>query len=525
MTGDRLAFERVTVRRLPGFERQGFELSGLSPGINVIHGPNASGKTTTARALRLLLWPPEGTAAGGVSLEAAARLGERVLLLEIDHGRVERRLDGAPAGELPLPPAEHAERYRLALHEILQEGARGEELARQVAREALGGYDVDAAVAALGALDKRTWSRKADEAYKAADERVRELALRQSGLEREAAGLDGLRAELREARDAEHRLAEVEAALAWLVAERRVAEAERGLAAFPPAVARLAGDEVERVARLAEEIAAAEAEREGCRKQLGEARRRLGDAPLLAGGVADEVLAQLEAEARELAGLEQERRRAEQELAAARARRETARAGLGERASEPFLEAVGETAWADFVGLARRAERLAAERAALHAEEAALGEGGEPPETEPLKTGAAYLRAWLRFSAGGPRTRLAAGAALGLLLGAGIAGGLLVHPGLWGLAGAAVLLALWVESDVRDRRRVRDELEAKYAALGLDAPGAWERRAVDAQAEALERRWLEGRLESERLARRAERRRRLAEELPAPRGPPGGARS
>ena len=48
---ERLWFERLELERLPGLERGGFTLDGLSPGVNVIHGPNGSGKTTTARAI------------------------------------------------------------------------------------------------------------------------------------------------------------------------------------------------------------------------------------------------------------------------------------------------------------------------------------------------------------------------------------------------------------------------------------------------------------------------------------------
>ena len=514
-TSERLAFERIRVRRLPGFERQGFELSGLSPEINVIHGPNASGKTTVARAVRLLLWPPEGAGATGVSLEAAGRLGDRDLQIEIDHGRIERRAGGAPLASLPLPPAEHAERYRLALHEILQEGARGEELARQVAREALGGYDVDAALEALGALEKVTYSRKADAAFKAAEARVRALTARQLDLEREAAGLDRLRGELDEAREAGRRLREVEAALHRLAAAERRAEAERRVAAFPAAVARLTGEEAGRLERLAEEIAAAEAERESLERRLRDARSRLGEAPLPPTGVEEELLGRLENRARELAALEQERGLAGRELAAARARREKARAALGERATGPLLEAVGEAVWAELLALARRAEHMDGERARIEGEEAGLGDESpesEAPDPAALEQGSAYLRAWLRFSAATPRARLASAVALGLLLGAGVAGGILVHPGLWALAGVAVLLALWVESDARDQRRVREALEAKYEALGRGAPAAWKRDAVEALLERLERRWLEGKLAAEDRRRREERRRTLADE-------------
>ncbi len=512
-TSERLAFERIRVGRLPGFERQGFELSGLSPEINVVHGPNASGKTTAARALRYLLWPPEDS--GDVALEGEGRLGERKLVLEIDHGRVERRLDGAPIEALALPPPEQAERYRLALHEILQEGARGEDLARQVAREALGGYDVDAAAEALGALEKVTHARKADAAFKSAEARVRELVARQAELERQAEGLDDLRSELREAREAGRERDRIAAVLAWLDAEERLAEAERALAGYPPAVARVTGDERDRLEHLAAEVESARAEREGLERRLREVRGRLGSAVLPPEGVDEELLERLELAARDLGSVEQERRHAEQELAAARTRRERARNALGGRATAPLLETVGEGAWQDLVALARRAERLGAGRAALDAEAATLGEEASEDDganTGALEQGAAYLRAWLRFSAGTPRARIVAAVALGLLLGAGIAGGLLVHPGLWGLAGAALLLALWVESDARDQRRMRAELEARYTALGLEAPVAWKRQAVDARAEVLERRWRERRLESERVARREERRRALAEE-------------
>src|SRR3546814_4971729 len=39
-----LRFEELQIRRSPGFEREGFALTELSPGINVIHGPNGAGK-------------------------------------------------------------------------------------------------------------------------------------------------------------------------------------------------------------------------------------------------------------------------------------------------------------------------------------------------------------------------------------------------------------------------------------------------------------------------------------------------
>ena len=57
MSEPTLTFERLNIRRMPGFDLRGFTLEELSPRVNVVYGPNASGKTTTATALNALLWP------------------------------------------------------------------------------------------------------------------------------------------------------------------------------------------------------------------------------------------------------------------------------------------------------------------------------------------------------------------------------------------------------------------------------------------------------------------------------------
>ena len=43
------AFTALNIRRAPGFADAGFKVEQLSPGVNIIYGPNASGKSTFAR--------------------------------------------------------------------------------------------------------------------------------------------------------------------------------------------------------------------------------------------------------------------------------------------------------------------------------------------------------------------------------------------------------------------------------------------------------------------------------------------
>lgn len=62
MIEDALAFEDIHVDRAPGFDSGGLSVDGLSPGINVVHGPNASGKSTLGQSMQWLLWPDEAAA-------------------------------------------------------------------------------------------------------------------------------------------------------------------------------------------------------------------------------------------------------------------------------------------------------------------------------------------------------------------------------------------------------------------------------------------------------------------------------
>ena len=53
---DRLDITRLRVRRFYGHAHDGLS-ADLSPGLNVVFGPNGQGKTTLARALHGVVWP------------------------------------------------------------------------------------------------------------------------------------------------------------------------------------------------------------------------------------------------------------------------------------------------------------------------------------------------------------------------------------------------------------------------------------------------------------------------------------
>ena len=59
---------RLKIQQLPGID-PGFELDKIDPGVNLVTGPNAIGKSSLIRALRYLVAPASASDPLALSLE------------------------------------------------------------------------------------------------------------------------------------------------------------------------------------------------------------------------------------------------------------------------------------------------------------------------------------------------------------------------------------------------------------------------------------------------------------------------
>ena len=407
-----------------------------------------------------------GTYAGAFDLA-----GER-WEIDVDRDRVRHRRAGEPSGPPPLPPAATADRYSLALHDLLQAEARGDDLAAAVAREAAGGYDVEAAREAAGGKAKASRPQKLFDRYEAASGEVRRLEEGQRETEREARELARWERELAAAREAEARVARIDAALEAVRCRARRAEARSALARFSEASERLTGDEERTLEEHRRRLAEARDDRERLAAERDALRRRLAEARLPDEGLPDGLLETLGERRERAAGREREIDSTERDLAGARNRREDARSEIGEGATDETLRGLAPGGWREVLELSRRADELAASRVALAGlDEWTSRDGLGIPEEEidrrlsAAGTEARLLQDWLREGAAGWRARGPALAAAVVLAALAVWGGLQVAPWLWTLAGVAAALVAWCWLDVSRETGRRRFLEAEHGRL------------------------------------------------------------
>ncbi len=504
MSAPFVRFERVEIRSLPGLPAPGLVLDALSPGINVIHGPNASGKSRTAHALMLLLWP-QSARGERATLRGRLRLdGDDRWILDVDAGAVSCQRGGADAELPPLPPGETRERYRLELHDLVQ--GRGEDLASTIALETVGGVDVHRAGAELGFQAGPIASRKEAGALQERLDALRDAREAHARLLDEERRLGPLRLEREQARADRRRADAMALALKRAERARRVRDAEAALAAFPEGMERVAGNEVERATGLRAQLTMLAAERQDAQAVAEQAEEEIGANPLPEGGLPDGVLKELRDNYSKLLRAEHDVEAQRGDLAKARAARNQARGRIGAAVTDEQLAQLDLTGLEDLAGFARRVQEHRASLLAAERQRPWLGEGSEDPQLDAVQQGVDVLRRWLGAQAP-PAPELdpvwkvlltvAGAAAIGAAIAA--AAGL----GWWLLVLAPLGLIPVVFAWRRPPRppSAQDVHRQDFADLDLEEPERWDEPKVRLRLARLERRLARAKVEQERQRR------------------------
>ena len=230
-----LHIRNLTIVTAPGFAHGDLPSMDFLPQLNLIYGPNASGKSTTARIIQALLWPdqssPETFATADISTGAS---NTKVKLL----GRSQS------CEPEPLPyvgDASCRSRYMLAQHELLDANEQGKDFAASILNEARGNIDLQQAAEALhyAAPPRARVSkdfRDARIAYNSARDKERET-------DRETNELAALTERVAAAMRARQEQQRLNAMLAYLTQQHQVKELHEKVIVFPDAMSRLLPDD------------------------------------------------------------------------------------------------------------------------------------------------------------------------------------------------------------------------------------------------------------------------------------------
>ena len=485
---DRLAFTSLTIDRAPGIS-PGFTIPDLSPDINIIFGPNASGKSTTARAIQALIWPHPSSLRGH-HLSAEFDLGDERWEIDADASRVTRSQDGQAAVAPVVAPIDDRMRYTLGLHDLL--ASENQPMAQAILKESSGGFDLDAIAEEAGYRADIPPRLESARNVESSLVRLRDAGRIQGEVAAQARQLAILREEERLARQAQAYAGEVRKALHLAQVRHDRDDARQQFERFPQELARARGDELERVEALDGQIAELHLKRAEleCNRDRALAERdatRLAEVPVNEGLIASlrqqrDALIALD---RELAGLQRD-------LKSVRAERESHQRRLAADLSDAQIASLDTDGIRELAEIAHAYEDIRIRRRARDEVEQWIGTVTPPQNVDALRLGIEALSKRIQTP-----NREEAGALIGRARGAAYVGGVVViASAIWlanyvawpwillAVLGVVIIFFAWKYA-LPESVKESAVWEDRYRALGLPEPASWTIPAVRDRMNAL----------------------------------------
>ncbi|MEN9642259.1 MAG: hypothetical protein RIR77_1448 [Planctomycetota bacterium] len=276
----------IHISRMPGIHSPGFKLDDLSPGVNILYGPNGSGKTSVGRATILALFGGSKSLwkrlAPGLDDEVSRDLGQlqfevafvadgadgvaRDWQVSINSGSFHTLIDGDP-GTLSAGSPELAQRYRMGLAELLVES--NEEFVREMLRQAAGGIDFAGIIKQLkwdAPVSK--WRNRPDQDVQRARSELKTAEAAQAQLERNGVGVAKLQAEAEKLRKKQKLERQIKVAIAHLDEQEEVGKLQETINEIPESVRQISSTAHDEATLLVEKLRIAADARKNAKTDL-----------------------------------------------------------------------------------------------------------------------------------------------------------------------------------------------------------------------------------------------------------------
>ncbi len=496
-----MKLKRIDVSRVPGIDTP-FALAELSPGLNIIVGPNGIGKSQLCRAVQASLWQGGDEIEGYFKTSILLEHENVEWVVEKDGDHSTWRKNNVEAASLIDVGNRLSDCFFLSLRDLLEQSdSTGSDLARKIQLQMSGGYDLRAALGAHAKARARSFGRSDRRQVDTAEKAIRAAVGAQTSTAHREDGLAELRLELKRVRSEGLRLSSHQAALQFKELQRKRQEMEDILSRFSQVVGKLEGNEDKRVSEIEDKIRQGEIESSIAQQKIADAHEKAAETKL-ADAIEAGKIEYWKACVNTLNGqqvqLEQAGENFARSLGATRAAKKAA--GIKKSTAIESIAGLGD-AEILFAFLRDSQEVSAAFQVALRTvEDLRLGEI-EEADSESLqrqRQAILTLRQWLRVP--GPlnessdltlapsKTLVLAMGALFLVTGFGL--GVSVHGALWSIAGlgAGIIAAVLV---IRPRGnptilKEKRQAVAKNFPVAIEAPQGWDQDHVKFRLESLE---------------------------------------
>lgn len=304
-----LTIDKLAIYKMPGFPKGMETLKDLAQHINVIAGPNASGKSSTARTIQDVIWKQN---MDKIHVHSSISIQDKSWQITIDNGFYNSQSNGVDEALPSIPAADESKRYFLALHELIKENDQN--LAAEIWRETIGGYDLQKAQETLGF--KSSTPNRGISSYKNVENQERlvaEIERNQSELKNEERKLTTLYEAYEKSKKANQFKQFYEYVAAYLEAKSEFEYLQKEKSAYPPQMSKLRGQENSNLSKLEEEVEINRQKIDSVNREIGQKNESLKALQLPENGFEQLLLNELHENIEKLAKLEGEleRRRVE----------------------------------------------------------------------------------------------------------------------------------------------------------------------------------------------------------------------
>lgn len=282
--------KNLTIYKMPGFPRGMDTLDDLAANINIIAGPNASGKSSIARIIQQLIWHNKTKR---LNIDGSVVLDGETWEIKIDSDKITIQRDGKDDELSGIPASEGQDRYSLALHELVQ--ANEDDLATEIVKQSIGGYDLDAAKQNLSYSP--TTKNKAASQYKdfiETEKKYKGIRTEQKELKKEEENLNQLYDEKEDAQHASKLSQFYEKVVDFLQAKLKFDQLSETYNDFSSSLEKVTGDEYTSIEDFENQLEVAEGAIEQAEGEIERSKNILENLEIPESGINDKTISELE---------------------------------------------------------------------------------------------------------------------------------------------------------------------------------------------------------------------------------------